>query len=132
MTPRDFCYWLQGHFENREPERAKEGVSAFALSMIKKHLELVSRAKFDANRFPDANAGKSFCDFLEGFFAAHEGSELSPALTEKIRTKLNDTFVHAIDPTFSNRAELSRMHDGDGPVLGRRLGQDRDGVQAMC
>jgi len=140
MTPRDFCYWLQGHYENREPEKAKDGLSPFVLNMIKKHLELVSKAKFDAARNPDANTGKSFCDFLEGFLAAHEGNEVSPALSEKIRVKLNDTFIHAIDPTFANRADLSRIHDGmgsgmgipsggdDGPVLGR----SRGGVQAMC
>ena len=37
MTPRDFCYWLQGFFEIGNPEN----LSAEQISEIKNHLQLV-------------------------------------------------------------------------------------------
>ena len=54
MTPRDFCYWLQGHFEINE-YNPLAGLSAAKVQIIKKHLELTFKAKVDVNRFPDAN-----------------------------------------------------------------------------
>jgi len=60
---------------------------------------------------------------------------MNAKLTQSVRAKLNDIFIHAIDPTFANRDELSRIHSGigdtreeEGPVLGR----SRGGLQAMC
>lgn len=37
MTSRDFCYWLQGHFEISDPKTLGEKETL----MIKKHLSLV-------------------------------------------------------------------------------------------
>ena len=37
MTPRDFCYWLQGHLEIGEVNE----LDAAQIAMIKKHLALV-------------------------------------------------------------------------------------------
>jgi hypothetical protein len=130
MTPRDFCYWLQGHFEINE-YNPLAGLSAAKVQIIKKHLELTFKAKVDVNRFPDANVGGGFCQFLDGVFAAADTTDgLSGPITEKVRIKLSDCFLHVIDPTFANRDELSRIHrgDGDGPLSGSRRG----GVEAMC
>ncbi len=38
MTPRDFCYWLQGALEVRTPT---DGLSATELEVIQRHLSLV-------------------------------------------------------------------------------------------
>lgn len=36
MTPRDFCFWLQGHMEINNPET----ISAEQVEMIKEHIDL--------------------------------------------------------------------------------------------
>ena len=140
MTPRDFCYWLQGHFEVGDVAGLPKTMSAAQVTMVKKHLELTFMAKVDKARFPDATVGGEFCSFLEGILAASDLSAgLSEATATKVRAKLNDVFVHVIDPTFSNRADLVRHHSEagqpDGPVLSprpRRDGESRGGLEAMC
>lgn len=37
MTPRDFCYWLQGHFEMNDPKC----FTTKQVAMVKAHLDLV-------------------------------------------------------------------------------------------
>lgn len=37
MTPQEFCYWLQGHFELTP----NAGLNAQQVAMVKKHLDLV-------------------------------------------------------------------------------------------
>jgi hypothetical protein len=140
MTPRDFCYWLQGHFEVGDLANLPKAMSSAQVLMVKKHLELTFMAKVDKARFPDATVGGEFCSFLEGVLAATDlNAGLSEPLAMKVRAKLNDVFVHVIDPTFANRAELVRHHEGetDGPVLGggrrsRGLGETDGGLVAMC
>lgn len=39
MTPRDFCYWLNGFFEMQEPTEISEKQT----EMIKRHLALVMK-----------------------------------------------------------------------------------------
>lgn len=43
MTSRDFCYWLQGHFEIEDPKEINEK----QLNIIKKHLALVFKHEID-------------------------------------------------------------------------------------
>ena len=43
MTSRDFCYWLQGHFEISNPKT----LSSVEVEMIKKHLNLVFKHEID-------------------------------------------------------------------------------------
>jgi hypothetical protein len=38
MTPRDFCYWLQGHFELQDDDKP---LTKKQVGMIKEHLQLV-------------------------------------------------------------------------------------------
>ncbi len=45
MTPRDFCYWLQGHFE-----LAGKGATLTAeqVDLVQRHLSLVFKHEIDA------------------------------------------------------------------------------------
>lgn len=43
MTSRDFCFWLQGHFEIAEPRQLNEKQT----EMIKRHLALVFKHEID-------------------------------------------------------------------------------------
>lgn len=43
MTSRDFCYWLQGCFEIKNPKNLDES----EIEMIKKHLNLVFKHEID-------------------------------------------------------------------------------------
>lgn len=48
MTSRDFCYWLQGHFEISETKTLGEK----ELEMVKRHLALVFKHEIDPS-IPD-------------------------------------------------------------------------------
>lgn len=48
MTSRDFCYWLQGHFELTNPQE----LSARETTLIKQHLALVFKHEIDPS-MPD-------------------------------------------------------------------------------
>jgi hypothetical protein len=48
MTSRDFCYWLQGHFELTNPQE----LSTRETTLIKQHLALVFRHEIDPS-MPD-------------------------------------------------------------------------------
>lgn len=45
MTPREFCYWLQGYFEinsnQPRPQEFCESLNSEQIKMIKKHLQSV-------------------------------------------------------------------------------------------
>lgn len=43
MTSRDFCYWLQGHFELSDPEM----LDAAMTEKIKRHLAMVFKHEID-------------------------------------------------------------------------------------
>lgn len=43
MTSRDFCYWLQGHFEIADTDKLSEA----QVKMIKRHLALVFKHEID-------------------------------------------------------------------------------------
>ena len=115
MTSRDFFYWLQGLFELSEDLTC---LSANQIVLIQKHLALVFKSQVDASRNADANVGARFCSWLEGFLEGKEDETLEAASVSKIRERLNDQFLHAIDPTFQNRDELSEMHSGRKPEDG--------------
>ncbi len=48
MTSRDFCYWLQGHFEIANPKKLDEHET----EMIRRHLALVFKHEIDPS-MPD-------------------------------------------------------------------------------
>jgi hypothetical protein len=49
MTSRDFCYWLQGHFEIGNTKAMNERET----EMVKRHLAMVFEHEIDPS-FPDA------------------------------------------------------------------------------
>jgi len=108
MTPRDFCYWLQGTFELGKVQ----SMDASQLDILRKHLQLVYRAQYDDSRNPDAWVGKEFCDWLTGVLSVASNDGLSEAQTKTIATRLNKTFQHVIDGTFENLDELLDIHHG--------------------
>ena len=48
MTPRDFCYWLQGYFEIS----GKTKIDDYQVTLIKKHLAMVFATHIDATFGP--------------------------------------------------------------------------------
>lgn len=51
MTSRDFCYWLQGHFEISNPK----SIGVKETQMIKKHLALVFKHEIDPSMGDEAH-----------------------------------------------------------------------------
>lgn len=63
MTPRDFCYWLQGLLEVGKPEK----LDSEQLKIIENHLNLVFRHEIDG---PDPTGELQ---------ATHDGKPAKPA-----------------------------------------------------
>ncbi len=56
MTSREFCYWLQGHFEiNDASIGATDNLTGAQVRMIQKHLALVFKHEIDPS-YPDQEA----------------------------------------------------------------------------
>jgi hypothetical protein len=55
MTSRDFCYWLQGHFELGT---SPEGMSCAQVEVVKKHLALVFIHEIDPSAGPPEHQKK--------------------------------------------------------------------------
>lgn len=52
MTSRDFCYWLQGFLELSPPSDLREGLKAYQVDSIQKHLAMVFKAEIDPSFKP--------------------------------------------------------------------------------
>lgn len=70
MTPRDFCYWLQGYFEISL--RGDEELSRTQIERIKSHLALVFAHSID----PETDGGDP--EKKAALDAIHQGSGRPP------------------------------------------------------
>lgn len=67
MTSRDFAFWLQGFIElTPESELATDGLKAWQVDKIKKHLNLVFKHEIDPSMGPPHHQ-----DALSAIHAAH-------------------------------------------------------------
>lgn len=100
MKSRDFCYWLQGFFELSEID----SLSVEQVSIVARHLAMVVVHEGDRRM--------SFCHWLDGVLSMHEKSRLDEKATALVRSKLNEVFLHVIDPGFpaSQQKKLSEAH----------------------
>lgn len=62
MTSRDFCYWLQGHFEISKCER----MDKTQLAMVKRHLTLVFKHEIDPSYGEDPKTMQAIHDEPSG------------------------------------------------------------------
>jgi hypothetical protein len=106
MKATDFAYYLQGFFE------ITGGANALTETQAK---NLFKKAEsVEAGGGAEAKA-QAFVDYTKGIlFAADQGladpSYLSAA-TNNLRTKLNDLFVHAIDPSYAgDQTQFGQIH----------------------
>ena len=119
MTPRDFCYWLQGAFEIT----GIQSLNAQQTTIVRKHLELVYAAEYDKDSH--SQNGKDFCDWLQGFLE-NVSNEMTETQTARVDKRLSRTFLHVIDVTFDNQDKLNDIHHGkDRP-------KRRSNLEAMC
>ncbi len=58
MTSRDFCYWLQGHFEISKCEKLESAET----EMVKRHLALVFKHEIDPSYSGDAKVLQAIHD----------------------------------------------------------------------
>ena len=111
MSPRDFCFWLQGAFELG----GLVELSPVRVAMVRNHLLLVfaCRAEDEEQDQPQSHVDTfMFCLWLMGWIGA-SGPTMSREKTKAIREKLDDLFEHAIDPTMpGNPIKLQKLHDG--------------------
>jgi hypothetical protein len=120
-TSRDFAYWLQGKFEIDDGNNH----AYMTLAQAKKILEKANSV--------DVSAGADVDNFViyakNLLFPAGENmgdSDFYSEAATKLRRKLNDLFVHAIDPTIQgDQTQLKEIHKPGGKKGG-------GGLEAMC
>jgi hypothetical protein len=118
MKATEFAYYLQGYFEIDGNDRALTNAQA------KKVLERAKQSK------PDGNAqAQSFADYTAGVLfpvtVEDQSDKFLSTVTRELKTKLNDLFIHAIDPNVpGNQEQLRNTHRPDRPGGGR--------IEAMC
>lgn len=79
MTPRDFCFWLQGWFELIKTIDHREGASAATLKVIEEHLAKVFKAeavvappfKIDLEKMKEQATGPAPFRQLDPFIYPH-------------------------------------------------------------
>lgn len=112
MSPKSFCFWLQGAFELGSLVE----LSADRVAMVRNHLLLVFACRVeDEEQDPpqDHVDAFMFCLWFMGWIAASGPGAMSREKTKLVRAKLDGLFEHAIDPTMpGNPVKLQQLHDG--------------------
>jgi hypothetical protein len=110
MKAVEFAYWLQGYFEI---EGSSSVLTQAQLSSIKERAE-----KVQASRDQVELQAKSFVDYVLGAISAvpaRRDEQARATVSQNIRQKLNDLFVHAIDPSYSgDQTHFNQTHNNGG------------------
>jgi hypothetical protein len=120
MKATEFAYWLQGYFE------IKGGDAPLSNTQAQQILQKAKTVKADAT--PVEVQSRSFVDYAAGMlFPAsleEQPDKFLSAVTRELKTKLNDLFIHAIDPTLpGDQEKLRETHKPD---------DKRPRIEAMC
>lgn len=122
MKAVEFAFWLQGYFEisGGTPE-----LSGDQLRTISKKAETVK-----AENSPAEQSAKSYVDYLRGALSLlPEGGPVDTGMAKNISAnlqgKLNDLFVHAIDPSI--QGDQQRFRD-----IHRPGSRPRPDVEVLC
>ena len=119
MNAREFAFWLQGAYE--------VGGENFVISNV-----IADKINVQLKRVSTENMGVDLAEFIGYVTAKLEdfntltSQDARLNVSNAIGQKLNDVFVHAIDPTIKgDQKNLRNLHGG--------INQKKDnGVVAMC
>lgn len=103
MTNKEFCFWLQGYFEistSGKLDKSRLLLIEVLLNNIKEPLGI-------------------FPQWLKEVLRSMKLNDYHPplveVLTKKIRSELNNIFLHVIDPSYEStltQKELAQIHYG--------------------
>jgi hypothetical protein len=122
MKAVEFAYWLQGYFEI---DGTAPVLTTSQLRKINARAEAV-QAGTDAAEL----SAKSYVDFTKGALSllppsGEADAGMARGISENLRTRLNDLFIHAIDPAIKgDQSQLRKTHRPDD--------DNKGGVVAMC
>ena len=123
MKARDFAYWLQGYFEING--------SASALTQVQAVQVFDKATSVTAGTDPVELKAQNFVSYTQG--ALSSVSYAAPtvdfliAATADLKSKLNDLFIHAIDPSLPGDQAVNRQKHRPRLDDGRK-----GGLEAMC
>lgn len=123
MKAAEFAYWLQGYFE------IKGGDAPLSNAQASQILQRAKAVKADAG--PVEAQAHSFADYAAGLLfpvsVEDQSDKFLASVTRELKTKLNDLFVHAIDPTLpGDQDQLRETHRPAKPD------DKRPRLEAMC
>lgn len=120
MKATNFAYWLQGYFELNGSDASL--TEKQAKNLLQK-AESVTRGQDKAEE-----QAQGFVEYTKGALLAVKQGVATPALlnmvTNELKTKLNDLFIHAIDPTVPGDQQQHRKT--------HRPGNDGPRLEPMC
>ena len=103
MTPREFCYWLQGFFELCEAAGINSDFDKRKFcDCVQAHINVVKKTP-----------GKFSPELLEFMVWMQAAIDLDASLS-KISEKLNSVFVHVIDPSSQDDGSQLAAHQSSG------------------
>ncbi len=118
MRAREFAFWLQGYFE-------LDGTTS-PLSVQQAKLVLAKAGKVEAGTDPVEQSAGAYIHFAKGalssveYLDAADQVKVLAGITNKLRSDLNNLFVHAIDPSMPGDQQQHRSKhrpDDKGPGL---------------
>jgi hypothetical protein len=120
MKAAEFAYWLQGYFEIKGGDTPLTNAQATQVLQRAKAVKAgADTVEAQAHSFADYAAGLLFPVSVE-----EQSDKFLASVTKELRTKLNNLFVHAIDPTLpGDQEQLRQTHrpENKGPR-----------IEAMC
>lgn len=116
MTPRDFCYWLQGYFEISDSRYFKNDRQVLCL---RKHLEMCIKYMEMNQEARDQNPRAAEFVSTTNQVLSYTNWERDSinALLDKVSTRLNSVFKHEIDMSMGDdgvQHELNIIHNTSG------------------
>jgi len=132
MKARDFIYFTQGYFEIAEASNTPSTLSLDQAKILKDNIQ-----KIDKSFNPDFIEQQCLntVSFIGGVLAildmqASPTSEKLDNISKIIQTKLNETFVHSVDPSYEgNQKDFQDIHDGEKK---NSDGPKPNGLEALC
>lgn len=122
MRAREFAFWLQGYFEINGTDAALTPAQAKTVLAKAEKTDLSGADAADQKAAVFVSYAKGALASVNYVQPADQQSVLK-GVTDKLRSDLNDLFIHAIDPTLPGDQQKHR--DAHRPA-------DKPGLIAMC
>ena len=127
MTPRDFCYWLQGYFQFNDATTL-DGAQAKAIAD-----RLAKTEKRTPAGHEKTPIGFAFCQRMSGVFDIVEPSSgLTGKQVAKIKAQLAEAFRDELDAAADDDYRRDDSYGRGSRFSGRGREEESETAQCLC